>query len=389
MYQKTDQDRSPWKCGGNDGVILLVVVTVIAALTIMGGLVMTLLLVDLRGVRYYKGSVEALHHADAGAMYVLGRIQEDITANSLTLDQPVESVSYAAPSWLTFDTVTTLTRLADNKSYRYDVRGRSGNSLGRTEIVIQTPGNVIGVNPNAFGLFSDGNLEIDSGTFVTADAASNSDILVKSGSGVTGDAIPGPSDSTTVESGSWVTGSTTPMSEEVILPPIDPDLLADAQANNNNASIPGQFMSGNDFEVDSDTCTLDAGTYYFDTIYLKSGARVNVNGPVVIFCTDWIDIESNSEFNNGGDPDELWMFTTTSGQISIESSSFVYGHIYAPNCSDFDVSSNSGMVGSMTGGGDGYIRSNSTFVLGGSLNGLASGLGADVFRVALTSWKTY
>ena len=52
------------------------VVTVIAALTIMDGLVMTLLLVDLRSVRYYKGSVEAVHHADAGAMYVLGKIQK-------------------------------------------------------------------------------------------------------------------------------------------------------------------------------------------------------------------------------------------------------------------------------------------------------------------------
>ena len=39
----------------------------------MGGLVMTLLLVDLRGVSYYKESAEALHHADANTMYVYGK----------------------------------------------------------------------------------------------------------------------------------------------------------------------------------------------------------------------------------------------------------------------------------------------------------------------------
>ena len=230
-----------WKRGGNDGVILLVVVTVIAALTIMGGLVMTLLLVDLRGVRYYKGSIEALHHADAGAMYVLGKIWEDFATSTLTLNEPVKNVSYAAPSWLAFDTVTRLTRLADDKSFMYTVSGRSGNSLGRTEIVMRGPGNVVGIGANAYGLFSDGEMEIDSGTFVTADAACNESILVKSGSGATGDAVPGPGYSATVESGSWVTGSTTPMSEPLVLPPIDPAILAEAQANNNNGAIPAQF----------------------------------------------------------------------------------------------------------------------------------------------------
>ena len=116
----------------------------------------------------------------------------------MTFDQPVKNVS--AP--LNFDTVTTLTRMADDRSYRLDVRGRVGNSLGRTEAAARSPGNVLGINSNPFGLFPDGNLEIDSGTFVASYLASNSNILVKSGSGVTEEG------STAVESGSWVTGST-------------------------------------------------------------------------------------------------------------------------------------------------------------------------------------
>ena len=120
-------------------------------------------------------------------------------------------------------------------------------------------------------------------------------------------------------------------------------------------------MSGNDFEVDSDTCTLDAGTYYCGTICLTSGARVSGNGPVVISCPDWIDIESGSEFNNSGDPDERWTFTTTSGFISIGEFILYVQTFCAPNCSDLDILCNSGMVGSMKGGGNGYIRRNSMF----------------------------
>ena len=207
-----------------------------------------------------------------------------------------------------------------------------------------------------YGVFGELGVFIDSGGLVDsydstagkyvgwnkgADAhvASNDDITIKSGSAIDGDATAGPGDSVSTESGSKVSGTTSSATEEVELPAIEVPVIAASGA----------------YFVSNKSKTLAAGDYHFSSFYLESGARLTVtgparivvdelfisgsrffcdttNGPVEVYCTGKVSIESGSRWGPvNQSPADLQFFITSTDDVLVASGSDSYGVFYAPD----------------------------------------------------------
>ena len=345
---------------GKEGVVLIIVMSFLAAMVVLGGIMISIFSVDLREVGYHKRGIEAFHQADGGARHVLSRINSDLMAGTLVLNQSVQRVSYPAPAGLAFDTVTNLTRLTDGRSYVFRVTGRSGLSRASVELVI------VPLDVKAFGLlskrdisFSAGGGVIDSynsaaGPYGVANRGANA--YVRSDGNITiggicrGDAIPGPG----CTAGGNITGSTVPASTNLVLDPVPADALSDARTQNDNASInPAFIKNGTELLVNAGgILNLGAGTYYFTKFTLSGGSELIVNGKVTIY------VEGGSIVGSGGSilnvsqiPSNLAIYHSCAPntQLTLSGGSDFYGMIYAPD-SKVTFSGGSGFCGSLVGG---------------------------------------
>ena len=138
------------------GVVLLVVVSMLGALFMLSGALILIFKVDLRAVGSYRDGVTAFHNADSGVAYVFRRIRADLDAGTLTLDDPNETVNYTAPSGISFNAVTNLTRLPNGRSYMYRVTGRVSVARATIEVVVDPPGTAFVSIPGAVVQISNG-----------------------------------------------------------------------------------------------------------------------------------------------------------------------------------------------------------------------------------------
>jgi len=207
-----------------------------------------------------------------------------------------------------------------------------------------------------YGLFGDEGVLIDSGCLVNsydstaggyvgwnmgsdAHVGSNHGIEIKTGSKIAGDATAGPGDKVSTEYGSTVTGTSSSASELVELPAID---------------VPAIPSSGS-YILSNKSKTLPSGDYHFSSFYVESGARLTVtgpatlvldevflsgsrffcdttNGPVKVYCTGKVSIESGSRWGPlNKNPSDLVFLISSKDDVLIASGSDSYGVFYAPN----------------------------------------------------------
>ncbi|MCE9643625.1 hypothetical protein K8Q93_00010 [Candidatus Parcubacteria bacterium] len=160
---------------------------------------------------------------------------------------------------------------------------------------------------------------------------SNLTIRLTQGAVVRGDAHPGIGQ--TISAGT-VTGSTTPLSRNLVLPPVSLGNVATVNSNgsipktaqNKNAYSGGAFtMSGN-----NDSITLPAGTYYFTSFNLSSNGTINLLGPTVIYCTGQFKLTNGKFVSSTNKPRDLVIYCSGTN-VDLSQDQPFYGVVYAPN----------------------------------------------------------
>lgn len=190
--------------------------------------------------------------------------------------------------------------------------------------------------------------------------------VIELGSNITinGDASPGPNadpNAVSISGNSVVAGSTDPLLEPAIFPPLPvaPDCVApacsDFSLNGNNEAIlsPGNY---NGIVLNSNSVlVLEPGTYYVTDFKMNSNTQLVVKGKVTIVVRDEFEMDSNAKANFGGSPLNLEVIgtgTDSAGdldpEIEIDSNSGFFGTIMAPNA-EVEIGSNARIYGSVVG----------------------------------------
>lgn len=205
----------------------------------------------------------------------------------------------------------------------------------------------------------------DSWANANGDIGSNADIAMKQNSTVFGDAQPGPTSSVSVVGNAYLDGASTPAPATQAMEPI---------------VFPATASSG-PLEV-SGAVTLPAGDYAFDSVLIKTGATLTVEGPSTLVCGS-MELKSNSQFlvdSDGGgaevyvdgdfiigsntlltsldnSPEALAFYlnsdnvidpdlTVDLDEVDFNSNAQLYGTIYAPNAA-IEVNSNFELFGGL------------------------------------------
>ncbi|HKX46294.1 MAG TPA: hypothetical protein VJP77_06295 [Planctomycetota bacterium] len=136
------------------------------------------------------------------------------------------------------------------------------------------------------------------------DVGSNGDITLKANTQVHGDAKPGPTGSLNDNApGTFVAGSTEPLEEEVVLPPID---------------VPVAASSSGALVGSSAVVVGPADVLHYDSILMQGGSTLEIVGPCKLVVDDLL-LKSNSEIVFNTDGGEIEVFGT--GNFVLESNS--------------------------------------------------------------------
>lgn len=192
-----------------------------------------------------------------------------------------------------------------------------------------------------------------------APVGSNSDIDLTHTSSVYGDAVPGPSGTTTVGGSAYVAGSTAPAATTTTLPAV---------------TVPSLTSAGNFMLSGSSVQTITPGSYRYHDFIVKDSSKLTIEGPVTLVVHDAdfshdanvvidssggpveIYVEDDWSIRNNavmkpadGDPNQLavHMANTTDTQFFKDSSQFI-GKVYAPQ-TDVDVSHSAEFWGGLVG----------------------------------------
>ena len=345
------------------GMALVIIMLLVAALLLLGGTVFRIFTLDLRTVGYERDQAGAFSQADAGARYLLSRIHADVKGKTLTLGSPTVAVSYPAPAGLTFDTVTNLVRLADGATYAYRVTSRLRDAAATVDVTFKP---LIGIGGAA--VFGHALLDMQNQSKVigydsaltpdptpadadgSADVASNTHVEMGSWTVVDGDLDLGEAGGSTatynIHKKATVNGT-----EGDPEGPIDQDpegiiggdmatQLNAAKTSNNNANAIPPLVGNVLYAETTQVVTLPAGVYYLEDFYLVDHCALNVTGPVRIYVEGRLTIRDHSTVNAGGDPANLFIYSTNGGggapasdTVTVRDQCVVKGSFYAPYAS--------------------------------------------------------
>ena len=353
-----------------EGAVLFMSLAVMFVLLLVGTTAYLKGKADLLSAGFHAQDTQAFYFAEAGARYGVARITNDVANGNLTLDGASVSVFYSPPTGFNFDPVTTLTRLADGRSYLFTVRGFSGGADALLDVVVRAR------RSNPFAMQALNKITLSGNSGGTGSIRSNMGITTTGP--IIGSATPGPG--YTVSNPSVVTGSSAPADSPFSLDPVDAAAMAAAAVANNNAAL-APYLKGADITVSGGAAvTVPPGVYHFGQMTFSGGSSMVLTGGVVtIYTTEKITFSGGTIVNTTLDPDNLWLFTTTNSEVKNSGTSTFYGHIYAPNAKKVEVSGGGDLVGSASSGGE--------IVLSGGSNYQSGGSGGDSGQTGIASWK--
>lgn len=356
MRQKRRASGRPGGAGrqGKEGVVLVVVVSLLVALAMLATALFTILSGDIRNAAYYDRALDALHNADAGTQYIFARVRDDIDNGTIDATNPVLVVNYPVPPGLSFDPVTNLVRLADGESYAYTVVGRAGTSRATIEAVLRVvlgdgqTSELAAFGSDLFQVKPNGHIYSYSSDETQFPTNSTGEASVGTNEEMDGDddAVDGTIHLGEDESGTPADydGEFTTSADVVREDRIDPDPLgvvggplADVFAAvaiaNDNASAVGGTVVGNVLTMEGDM-TLTAGDYYVDEMDIAANKVLTIDatgGPVNIYLTGPAIMKPNSELVvNPPVPSNFRLFSNSSEEIKIFPKYDFVGMIYAP-----------------------------------------------------------
>jgi len=190
------------------------------------------------------------------------------------------------------------------------------------------------------------------GASQNADIASNGDIKLRNGTTVYGDAHPGVGK--TFKYNPTVTGSKSQLTKPLNYPNAPTGNISTA---NNNSVVPSTYLntSNRDFIIkNSQSYTMPGGTYYFRKFQVLDTAQLTFSGPVKIYVTDRVDVDSKvNTYQSIPKNFKLVSLSTVSDpedcEIEVEGDGNVYMDIYAPQC-EVDIEDDAQFHGYVVGG---------------------------------------
>jgi len=150
------------------------------------------------------------------------------------------------------------------------------------------------------------------------------------------------------------------------------------------ATVPVGLSSRGDLDLEGkDTLTLPAGTYLYDRMSLKGKSQLILLGPVTLYVTDNVSVDSNVTVNGTKIPANFDLKVVGNQNVHLDSNVIFYGTIYAPESANVRMDSNSQLFGAIIAG-EFEANSNSRIHYDEALN---SSKGGGTNTVAIVSWQ--
>lgn len=369
-------------------------VLIAMALIGLAGLSATLLMLTHSGSREQRQDREKIHARYvclAGISAGMFNLQRGLSGAIGTQSSPASLGK--AQYWVTQTNVTS-------DVLRLLATGRDSRETARMELVVRRVPTTIW----RFGAFGDEHVHLDSNARVDSydsslgsydsqalngsgstqhastngDVGSNGSISMDQNSKVWGDAVAGPSHTTTVLGNAVVTGSTSPASQPLTMPSISlPSFTSyGALTVSGTTTIPASNRTYSNITVGSNKTLNITGpaTIVMNNLTLKSGASVWINaanGPVTLWVIDNFVLNSNAQMaSTDFSPSKLRINLLSDNVLNPElnvqldtvdfnSNTKLFGTIYAPHAA-ITINSNFAMYGSMIARSI-DLRSNATF----------------------------
>jgi len=349
-----------------EGVVLVTVLLLIAALSILGTTAVMQTSTDLRISTNYKTSRQAFYDADAGIQYAIAKMEAGLASDPPTFTLPSAgspvSLTYTAPTGFSF-TISSVSKNSGSDSYTFT---STGHGPGNAQVTIEVT--VKGGSAISYAAFGNQKADMKNGgatlsydssssdptkndpsdplfqTTHEADVGSNDWLVTHTGSSIDGDGVLGQQSdgSTTVNDihAETVFYGTAGLNAGRVDPdPLginsggeyDPSTYA-AEDNNDN----GDLALGTTIDTNgSVTLVGKAGgaDYYFTSILLRNGANLTIDasaGPVNIFLEGGLSANNESAINVTGKPTDFSIFSNSTTLIDFKHSSTFKGFVYAP-----------------------------------------------------------
>ena len=200
--------------------------------------------------------------------------------------------------------------------------------------------------------------ESNSGSYDASDAGDDGDLCsgralrISGASEINGDAMAGMGYAVEINGGAAdITGFTSSNSMDITGPTVDPGSAEYVNNNNRIGSTSGgrSAWKGGGIELNAnDNLTLPPGTYYFDSITMRSGATITIVGETTIYVEGAVAAAGAGIVNRTGSPSKLSVYSMgTSFQIG--GTYDFYGSVLAPKA-DVVVYGDSEWYGRLIGG---------------------------------------
>jgi hypothetical protein len=296
-----------------------------------------------------------------------GFVQSDTLATSGVTGQPdltTTATQFSAPG--KYPITITQGGLTAGNNYEFTfapgtltvylggIIGLNGITIAATYAVVDSFDSSIGYPSSQSQdaiLLSNGTIKVQ-GSTVDGDLVTTGNVILLSGSLVTGDVVYG----TTLSNSGTIQGS---ISQQAPSPPIEapvPDACGSYTKAPTNANmwITGSYnynASKGDLTVNANgTATLANGTYCFHNVSVNGNAILRVNGPVTINVTGTFTTSGNALQNSTNIPANLQVVSSYTGNngVSVSGGSATYLSIYAPGTS-VSVSGGGPLFGALVG----------------------------------------
>ena len=309
---------------GQEGIALVITLLVMTLLLIMGSAFMSISSTETLIAINERNRVQAYHLAEAGAERAIAQL----TANSgyvgtipQNADVNLGPGSYRVDVCPPRCSPPAITAPADPNQRIIVAMGCVRNctppsATSRVEVRVQpaSPFRFAAYGLGVTGL-QDGVLmdsydsavgDYPSGPASQAHIGSNGNVVLWTGSTVKGNAQ--AVGTVTLGSGSTIQGTTTAPAPSVTFLTVD--------------TTPPTPPAPNLSVANGAAATLSAGTYYFNTIDVGTGATLNITGPVVIYMTGTFHAQSGAMINataaSTRKPTDLLIFSSKAGQDAVK-----------------------------------------------------------------------
>jgi hypothetical protein len=345
------------------GTALAMIVLCVSALAALSAALLSVSVSNSREQRGEKQEIHASYVCQAGLSQAMYQLQRGLTGNVGSQGTP--ATWGPAHVWVQATNVTS-------DIVRLRATGIEDEAGASQELVVRAVPNTIW-RYGAFGkefLHMDSNARVDSynsdlGTYAAqavngsgssqyaltnGDVGSNGDISIDQNAKVWGDAVAGPSHTTTVLGNAVVTGSTTPASQQVELPSINVPTYTNYGnlTVSSNTSWTSSNRTYGTLRVGSNKTLTIRGpaNIVASSLTLYSGAKIVVdatNGPVTFYVVDNFIMNSNAQiYSTDYKPSKVKLnllsdnvinpeVQVTLDTVDFDSNSQVWGTVYAPN----------------------------------------------------------